>query len=143
MPPAANESTGLKQYPQALSAARAQSKVPTKASATKVQEKALTTLKLVRKVPDTEVMVVVELQASTLEMETSVRSSVSEVAESQAIASASTSKLLTQERKIGYIEISSEEDDKSDDDDKAITKGTLNSTQMLLLIKKRNYVIFC
>jgi hypothetical protein len=33
------------------------------------------------------------------------------------------------------MEVSSEEDDESDDDDKSITKGTLNSTQMLLFNK--------
>jgi hypothetical protein len=58
-----------------------------------------------------------------------------EVAEESQAASTSTSKSLIQKRKIDCMEVSSEEDDESDDDDKSITKGTLNSTQMLLFNK--------
>jgi hypothetical protein len=121
IPPAANESAGL----AAKAPVNLRTKARTKAPVTKVQAKISKKRKFV---PDAEVMVVVESQASTSEMKMSMGSqtSVSEVAEeSQAIASMST-------------EISSDDDEEGDDDGKAgkaITKEILNPNQMLLFNK--------
>ena len=88
-------------------------------------------LKLVEKIPDADVMVLVESQIPASSV-----GSQAEVAEEPQAASTSTSKSLIQKRKVDCTEVSSEEDDESDDGDKADkSKGTLNSTQMLLFNK--------
>ena len=95
-------------------------------------------MKLAEKVPDAEVMVLIGSQVPASEMEMLVGSQAEMAGESQAASTSisSTSKSWLLKRKIDCIEVSSEEEDESDDDgDKAITKGILDSAQMLLFNK--------
>jgi hypothetical protein len=138
-PSAVNEST---KPPQVPPAAKVLAEAPTKAPAKVSPAKApaiLPTLKL----PDAEVIVVVESQTS--EMKTSVKSqSVSEGL--QALASTST---LTKKCKFDCTEVDDDESERhnvktisdddddveSDHDDKTIVKEKFNSSQMLLFNK--------
>ena len=79
------------------------------------------------KVPDAEVMVLIESQVPASEIE---------MVGSQAASTSTSSKLLLSKRKIDCMEVSSEGDNESDDDDdKTITKGILSPAQMLLFNK--------
>lgn len=93
-------------------------KVPARSSKSKLLEKVL-----------------IESQVPASETEMPVGSRTEMTVESQSLVSTSTSKSLIRKRKIDCVEVSSEEDSESDDDDKANTKGTLNSTQLLLYNK--------
>ncbi|GES94472.1 hypothetical protein GLOIN_2v1837712 [Rhizophagus clarus] len=97
-----------------------------KASAAKASARPI--LKLIEKISDVEVEVLIESQASTSETVGS-QAVISEVKEeSRTLAFTLTSKTLIQKRKINCIEVLSKDNDESDDNDNALTKDILNST---------------